>query len=121
MLGRHHTLDPTSFHNDHGFGLGVEGLGFRGLGFRGLGFRGSGFRSLGLGFRGYDKVTCGKKSPECRALAYTGLSQPSVLSRTYSRLSALGGSGDLVSKVTSTLVGVISNYKYSSLSYNPSY
>ena len=33
----------------------------------------------------------------------------------------LGGSGDLVSKVISTLIGVISNYKYSYLSYNPSY
>ena len=33
----------------------------------------------------------------------------------------LGGSGDLVSKVISTLIGVISNYKYSYLIYNPSY
>ena len=33
----------------------------------------------------------------------------------------LGGSGDLVSKVISPLIGVISNYKYSYLSYNPSY
>ena len=35
--------------------------------------------------------------------------------------SLLGGSGDLVSKVISPLVGVISNYKYSYLIYNPSY
>ena len=33
--------------------------------------------------------------------------------------SVLGGSWDLVSKVISTLIGVISNYKYSYLSYNP--
>ena len=36
-------------------------------------------------------------------------------------LSLLGGSGDLVSKVISTLIGVISNYKYNYLIYNPSY
>ena len=35
--------------------------------------------------------------------------------------SLLGGSWDLVSKVISTLSGVISNYKYSYLNYNPSY
>ena len=35
--------------------------------------------------------------------------------------SVLGGSGDLVSKVISPLIGVISNYKYSYLIYNPSY
>ena len=33
----------------------------------------------------------------------------------------LGGSWDLVSKVISPLIGVISNYKYSYLIYNPSY
>ena len=34
----------------------------------------------------------------------------------------LGGSGDLVSKVIiSPLIGVISNYKYSYLIYNPNY
>ena len=33
----------------------------------------------------------------------------------------LGGSGDLVSKVISPLIGVISNYMYSYLIYNPSY
>ena len=33
----------------------------------------------------------------------------------------LGGSWDLVSKVISTLIGVISNYKYSYLIYNPTY
>ena len=33
----------------------------------------------------------------------------------------LRGSGDLVSKVISPLIGVISNYKYSYLIYNPSY
>ena len=33
----------------------------------------------------------------------------------------LGGSWDLVSTVISTLSGVISNYKYSYLNYNPSY
>ena len=33
----------------------------------------------------------------------------------------LGGSEDLVSKVISTLIGVISNYRYSYLIYNPSY
>ena len=33
----------------------------------------------------------------------------------------LGGSWDLVSMVISTLSGVISNYKYSCLNYNPSY
>ena len=33
----------------------------------------------------------------------------------------LRGSWDLVSKGISTLSGVISNYKYSYLSYNPSY
>ena len=37
------------------------------------------------------------------------------------RLSLLGGSGDLVSKVISPLIGLISNYKYSYLIYNPSY
>ena len=36
-------------------------------------------------------------------------------------VEALGGSWDLVSKVISPLIGVISNYKYSYLSYNPSY
>ena len=35
--------------------------------------------------------------------------------------SVLGGSWDLVSKVISPLIGVISNYKYSYLIYNPSY
>ena len=36
--------------------------------------------------------------------------------------SILGGAlGDLVSKVISTLIGVISNYRYSYLIYNPSY
>ena len=35
--------------------------------------------------------------------------------------SILGGSWDLVSTVISTLIGVISNYKYGYLSYNPSY
>ena len=34
--------------------------------------------------------------------------------------SLLGGSWDLVSTVISTLSGVISNYKYSYLNYNPS-
>ena len=33
----------------------------------------------------------------------------------------LGGSWDLVSKVISTLIGVISKYKYSYPNYNPSY
>ena len=33
----------------------------------------------------------------------------------------LGGSWDLVSKVKSTLIGVISSYKYSYLIYNPTY
>ena len=33
----------------------------------------------------------------------------------------LGGSWDLVSKVISPLIGVIGNYKYSYLIYNPSY
>ena len=33
----------------------------------------------------------------------------------------LKGSGDLVSKVISPLIGVISNYKYSYLIYKPSY
>ena len=33
----------------------------------------------------------------------------------------LGGSGDLVSKVISPLIGVISNYKSSYLIYNPSF
>ena len=37
------------------------------------------------------------------------------------RPDVLGGSGDLVSKVISTLIGVISNYKHSYLIYNPSY
>ena len=35
--------------------------------------------------------------------------------------SLLGGSWDLVSKVISTLIGVISSYKYSYHNYNPSY
>ena len=35
--------------------------------------------------------------------------------------SVLGGSWDLVSKVISPLIGVISNYKYNYLIYNPSY
>ena len=43
---------------------------------------------------------------------------PSCLLR---KTNVLGGSGDLVSKVISTLIGVISSYKYSYLSYNPSY
>ena len=33
----------------------------------------------------------------------------------------LGGSWDLVSKVRSPLIGVLNNYKYSYLVYNPSY
>ena len=33
----------------------------------------------------------------------------------------LGGSWDLVSNVISTLIGVISSYKYSYLTYKPSY
>ena len=36
-------------------------------------------------------------------------------------LVLLGGSWDLVSTVISTLSGLISNYKYSYLNYNPSY
>ena len=32
-----------------------------------------------------------------------------------------GGSGDLVSKVTRALIGVISTYMYSYLIFNPSY
>ena len=36
-------------------------------------------------------------------------------------VAILGGSWDLVSRVISTLVGVISNYNYSCLTYNPSY
>ena len=35
--------------------------------------------------------------------------------------SILGGSWDLVSKFMSTLIGVISSYKYSYPKYNPSY
>ena len=38
-----------------------------------------------------------------------------------SEAGLLGGSRDLVSKVISPLIGVISNYKYSYLIYNPSY
>ena len=37
------------------------------------------------------------------------------------RETVLGGSWDLVSTVISTLSGVISNYKYSYLNYNPIY
>ena len=37
------------------------------------------------------------------------------------RKGLLGGSGDLVSKVISTLIGVISSDKYSYLIYDPSY
>ena len=33
--------------------------------------------------------------------------------------AVLGGSGDLVSKVISPLIGVISNYQYSYLVYSP--
>ena len=33
----------------------------------------------------------------------------------------LGGSWDLVSKVISPLIGVVSKYKYSYLNYNPTY
>ena len=33
----------------------------------------------------------------------------------------LGGSWDLVSRVISTVLGVLSNYNYSYLTYNPSY
>ena len=33
----------------------------------------------------------------------------------------LGGSWDLVSRVISTLIGVISKYNYSYLTYNPTY
>ena len=40
--------------------------------------------------------------------------------KTLENLPLLGGSWDLVSKVISTLSGVISNYKYSYLNYNPS-
>ena len=36
-------------------------------------------------------------------------------------MNLLGGSWDLVSKVISTLIGVISSYKYSYPNYNPSY
>ena len=46
-----------------------------------------------------------------------------TLSRSLSQAFAtlLGGSSDLVSRVISTLIGVISNYNYSYLTYNPSY
>ena len=37
------------------------------------------------------------------------------------QVSVLGGSLFLVSKVISTLIGVINNYKYSYLIYNPTY
>ena len=40
---------------------------------------------------------------------------------SYYTAPLLGGSGDLVSMVISTLSGIISNYKYSYLTYNPSY
>ena len=36
-------------------------------------------------------------------------------------LSLLGGSWDLVSRVISTLIGVISNYNCTYLTYNPNY
>ena len=42
----------------------------------------------------------------------------SVPARSY---ILLGGSWDLVSKVISTLIGVISSYKYSYHNHNPSY
>ena len=48
-------------------------------------------------------------------------SQTMVSDRTSPCQSVLGGSWDLVSKVISTLIGVISNYKYSYLIYNPGY
>ena len=41
--------------------------------------------------------------------------------RNPSKPTLLGGSWDLVSKVISTINGVISRYKYSYLNYNPSY
>ena len=41
--------------------------------------------------------------------------------KVFSGLDILGGSGVLVSKVTSTLIGVISNYKYSYLMYHRNY
>ena len=44
-----------------------------------------------------------------------------VVTKSEKAKRVLGGSWDLVSKVISTLRGVISNYKYSYLSYNPSY
>ena len=43
------------------------------------------------------------------------------LGRQALRGTVLGGSGHIASKVTSTLIGVISNCKYSYRIYNPSY
>ena len=42
-------------------------------------------------------------------------------SQTQTAQTLLGGSWDLVSKVVSTLIGVISTYKYSYLIYNLTY
>ena len=39
----------------------------------------------------------------------------------FCRVTILGGSWDLVSKVIRTLIGVIGSCKYSYLTYNPSY
>ena len=52
-----------------------------------------------------------RAAKRCSAKCHFGPTSPSLL----------GGSWDLVSTVISTLSGVISNYKYSYLNYNPSY
>ena len=47
---------------------------------------------------------------------------PNALSKfAMARISLLGGSWGLVSRIRSTLIGVISNYSCSYLTYNPTY
>ena len=53
---------------------------------------------------------------------FHGILRPlTIIQAIVHRFVLLGGSWDLVSTVISTLSGVISNYKYSYLNYNPSY
>ena len=60
-----------------------------------------------------------EESDHCHNLSATAASNTYIYIYIY--MYILGGSWDLVSRVISTLIGVISNYNYSFLTYNPSY
>ena len=69
---------------------------------------------------GPDLPDWGSAAPQLVEGVYPPLSRKSKASFQSLR-ALLGGSGDLVSKVLSTFIGVRSTYKYDYLTYKPSY